>query len=160
MTAWHVSLTLNAPITPDDADTLIGALSTRGAAIALGEGTTTFSLTANGDSIPGAFHDALTAIKAAACHIDAIADSATGPVAVTVETFDHLDDDLARPVFPEVVGFAEIADMAGVSRQAARQYSMTSTFPRPVIETAQGPLMARAAVQDWLDTRAAQRAAV
>lgn len=50
---------------------------------------------------------------------------------------------LARPLFPEVVGYSEIADMAGVTRQRARKFATHAGFPSPVIKTAHGPLMAK-----------------
>ncbi|GAA5203106.1 hypothetical protein GCM10025773_32100 [Microbacterium jejuense] len=57
----------------------------------------------------------------------------------------------------EVVGYAEIADMAQVSRQAARAWADNPTFPPAVIETAQGPLRAKDAVQAWLENRNTRR---
>lgn len=59
----------------------------------------------------------------------------------------------SEPRFPAVVGYAEIADMAGVSRQRARQFAESDSFPTPVITTAQGPLMSQNAVRAWLDDR-------
>lgn len=56
-----------------------------------------------------------------------------------------------HPVIPELVGFAEIADMAGVSRQRARTIAQRSDFPAAVVETAAGPLRVKAAVQHWLN---------
>lgn len=60
---------------------------------------------------------------------------------------------LSEPVFPEVVGYSEIAELAGVSRQRARQFTVTRGFPSPLITTGQGPLMDRSAVLDWLAVR-------
>lgn len=79
----------------------------------------------------------------------------SGGVVTGLELLDSesLDRELSRPIFPEVVGYAEVADLAGVSRQRARAFSKIDGFPSPVIETAQGPLMAKAAVQQWLDIR-------
>lgn len=74
-------------------------------------------------------------------------------IGVELVDSDALDRELDRPLFPEVVGFAEIADMAGVSRQRARAFRNSPGFPAPVIETAQGPLMAKAAVQHWVENR-------
>ncbi|MBG6192022.1 hypothetical protein IWX64_002991 [Arthrobacter sp. CAN_A212] len=54
------------------------------------------------------------------------------------------------PTFPELVGYIEIAHMANVSRQRARQLSTLEGFPVPVVETAAGPLRVKAAVEDWL----------
>ena len=79
-----------------------------------------------------------------------------GDIEVTgleVMTLDALETENAKPIFPEVVGYAEIADLAGVTRQRARQFASIEGFPAPVIETAQGPLMTKAAVESWLARR-------
>lgn len=54
--------------------------------------------------------------------------------------------------FPELVGYAEIADMAAVTRQRARQIASRADFPVPVVETASGPLRVKAAVEKWLSS--------
>ncbi|WIE77508.1 hypothetical protein [Curtobacterium sp. MCSS17_016] len=56
------------------------------------------------------------------------------------------------PTIPELVGFAEIADMAGVSRQRARTIAQREDFPVAVVETAAGPLRVKAAVEKWLSS--------
>ncbi|TKW64490.1 MAG: hypothetical protein DI612_07880 [Streptococcus thermophilus] len=61
--------------------------------------------------------------------------------------------DLDRPLFPPVVGYAEIAKAAGVSRQRIRQLAATAGFPAPVIKTAAGPLFPKAAAEQWARTR-------
>lgn len=61
--------------------------------------------------------------------------------------------DALRPVFPDVVGYAEIAREASLSRQRVRELAESSSFPAPVIKTAQGPLFAKAAVLSWLENR-------
>ena len=58
-----------------------------------------------------------------------------------------------EPLFPKVVGYAEIARMAGVSRQRAYKFPQIDTFPKPVIETSQGPLYSEAAVAAWTEAR-------
>lgn len=78
---------------------------------------------------------------------------AASVVGVELVDSDVLDRELDRPLFPEVVGFAEIAELAGVSRQRARAFRQSPGFPVPVIETAQGPLMAKAAIENWLEHR-------
>lgn len=74
-------------------------------------------------------------------------------VAVDVKAAAAVERELEAPLFPEVVGYAEIAAMAGVSRQRVRKFPEQPGFPAPVIETAQGPLMPKAAVASWLTTR-------
>lgn len=54
------------------------------------------------------------------------------------------------PSIPELVGYAEIADMAGVSRQRAREIAQRAGFPVAVVETAAGPLRVKAAVDRWI----------
>lgn len=58
-----------------------------------------------------------------------------------------------EPLYPQVVGYAEIAKLAHVSRQRAAQFSKILDFPKPVIETAQGKLYAKDAVLAWVSTR-------
>lgn len=84
------------------------------------------------------------------------AEATIGPldiIKLEVTTGDEFDRALAVPLFPEVVGFAEIARMANVTRQTAREYARGKTFPASVIVTGQGPLFAKAAVEAWLDTK-------
>jgi len=79
-------------------------------------------------------------------------------VKIEVTTDEEFDRALAAPVFPDVVGFAEIARMAGVTRQTAREHAKGKSFPAPVIVTAQGPLFAKATVESWLESRVARAA--
>lgn len=72
---------------------------------------------------------------------------------VRIVTPEKLDTENAEPIFPKVVGYAEIAKLAGVSRQRARQLSENSDFPLPVIETSQGPLFNQHAIERWTETR-------
>lgn len=75
---------------------------------------------------------------------------------VGVQSQEEFQAELNEPVYPPVVGFAEIARMVGVSRQRARQLAEKASFPHPVIKTSQGPLYSVHAVQRWLETRATQ----
>lgn len=63
------------------------------------------------------------------------------------------NDALVEYTIPELVGYAEIASMAGVSRQRARQFASLEGFPTPAVETSYGPLRLKTEVQSWLDTR-------
>ena len=71
---------------------------------------------------------------------------------------DKFDEELRKPLWPDVVGFAEIARMAGVTRQTAAGYSKTKSFPDAVITTAQGPLFVKTEIECWLEQRAEARA--
>lgn len=77
---------------------------------------------------------------------------AASVVQLDVMTEEVREDRNSRPIIPELVGFAEIAEMAGVSRQRARTIAQRSDFPAAVVETAAGPLRVKAAVDHWLTT--------
>lgn len=96
------------------------------------------------------------ALEMGADRIRAAADGTIGSLVITrVEamTDEEFDREAEIPLFPPVVGYAEIARLAGVARQTARDYAKGATFPRAVIETAQGPLYSLAAVESWLENR-------
>lgn len=152
-TTWHARLdwTSTAITTPDTLADLLDDLSDHAPSGSLDidgrSGSIMIALEAV--DLEAAIATALESIRAA------IHRHFTGGVITGLELLDSesLDRELSRPIFPEVVGYAEIADLAGVSRQRARAFSKIEGFPSPVIETAQGPLLAKAAVQQWLETR-------
>ncbi len=54
----------------------------------------------------------------------------------------------------ELVGINEIADLAGVSRQAASNWRARAVdFPKPVAELKAGPVFRRSQIRSWLRTR-------
>lgn len=57
-----------------------------------------------------------------------------------------------HPRVPDLVGYAEIAAMAGVSRQRARELPALPDFPAPVAEPSTGPLRVKSQVEAWLAT--------
>jgi hypothetical protein len=59
---------------------------------------------------------------------------------------------LWRQQIPELVGYAEIATMAAVSRQRARELPGKPGFPPPAVTTATGPLRVKADVELWLSS--------
>lgn len=64
-----------------------------------------------------------------------------------------MKEEIETPTIPDLVGYAEIAEIAGVSRSRARQFADLDGFPAPVVETAAGPLRLKSAVQAWVATR-------
>lgn len=70
--------------------------------------------------------------------------------AVEVLPAREYDRRLAEPLVPQLVGYAEIAQMAGVSRQRARELADLVGFPPVAVETHAGPLRARSQVEGWL----------
>lgn len=54
--------------------------------------------------------------------------------------------------FPKLAGLAEIAGLAGVSRQRAAQLARHPDFPKPVDRLAMGPVWREADVIEFLKT--------
>lgn len=54
--------------------------------------------------------------------------------------------------FPKLAGLAEIAGLAGVSRQRAGQLAAHPDFPEPVARLAMGPVWREADVKKFLAT--------
>lgn len=157
MHTWHVTVEFAACAAIDEDTTfdVASELGDYGAVMSVSPDFTTGStlLTVEAQSAL----DATT--KASELVVDALAShglDGIDVVSLRAQRQDAFESELNTPIFPEVVGYAEIADMAGVTRQRARQFAQASGFPVPVIETAQGPLMAKAAVQRWLEKRAAR----
>lgn len=142
---WYVDMHVKQILTDDAAFDLIGNLDARGAAITLSKESFTISLTAYGDTAIEALKDARKAIEEHGITGETLSASAS--------TYEELEEELNRPLFPDVVGWAEVAKLAGVTRQRARQFRNSPGFPAPVIETSQGPLMAKRAVEQWVRTR-------
>lgn len=150
---WHirVSFTVGKPFSEDAPFELTEALSEYAA-------VTSVSRDNDGGAV-SLFIEAPTPLTAATNASQLVIDAAKssiGKIDVTgleVTSEEEFDTELDRPVFPEVVGYAEIAEIAGVSRQRARQFAELQGFPRPVIETAQGPLRSKSAVESWLENR-------
>ncbi|GAA5036933.1 hypothetical protein [Actinopolymorpha pittospori] len=57
---------------------------------------------------------------------------------------------VAKPSIPALVGDAEIAEIADVSRQRAHELATLQGFPPAVVETLSGPLRVRSQVEEWL----------
>lgn len=153
MTRWYVSVTFEAirtfseDATFDVLDSMLDYGASMSSARDLTGGEIAFSVSANSP---------LEAANEASRIVIEKTKPILGDIIVNgleVMTESAIHEELATPTFPEVVGFAEIADMAGVSRQRARQFVHIAGFPAPVIETAQGPLMTKAAVESWLEHR-------
>lgn len=153
MTRWHANVAFRTTglFSHDTAFDVLEAMSQYAAAVAPytsnDGGEVSFSITS--ETITDACKEAVHVITKT---ITAIAGHPTIE-SVEIATEEKIDQHLAEPAFPEVVGYAEIADMAGVSRQRARQFAQYEDFPAPVITTAQGPLMTKVTVENWLANR-------
>lgn len=84
-----------------------------------------------------------------------LVEDATGGRANGVEVLLTVNYDwrLAEPSVPQLVGYAGIADMLGVSRQRAREIaSTTESFPASAVQVESGPLYVRSNVEAWAKT--------
>lgn len=148
MTPWQATVTFIGQMNADEVFTVSESLGKYGAAIAVERDNNGGSVTLSVDAA-----DTVTAAEEAA---RLVSDATPHPITIIgleVITEEEADARLEEPVFPRVVGFAEIGQMAGVSRQRARQFSDIAGFPAPVITTAQGPLYGLHSVERWLEKR-------
>ena len=143
---WHVRLSLRA-ISEDMLFDALDTLDPLSPVATLGpdEHTGSLAVFVEADSLTDAIETARTAITNA-CNTATI----TG---VEARPEDECFADVDRPLFPPVVGYTEIAETAGLSRQRIRQLAATAGFPAPVIKTAAGPLFPKAAAEQWARTR-------
>ena len=144
---WQVSLDFKARLDEDAAFDLMEALARYGASVAVDPGHTGGGLTLAVDAPDGetALDKALTLLEK----------NMPGASVTGLEAREWADA-VARnrePLYPPVVGYAEIARMTGVTRQRAYAFPRIESFPKPVIETSQGPLYSEDAVRAWAQTR-------
>ncbi|HLR55184.1 MAG TPA: hypothetical protein VK096_00325, partial [Actinomycetales bacterium] len=100
--------------------------------------------------------DAKTALEAAnkaARIVDDALEADTKITKLDVRDASTMAQEITTPVIPDLVSYAEIAEIAGVSRQRARQFADIEGFPKPVVETAAGPLRLKASVEAWVERR-------
>lgn len=148
---WQITLgfILETSITPDDALELMERLHEYGAVATLTPDGKRLevALSITNTSATQGLQEALRIMQ----H-DPITTAAT---ITSIEVINEQDvaHNLTKPVYPEVVGYAEIARMTGVSRQRARMFPHSPGFPTPVIETAQGPLYLKTAIEAWAQRR-------
>lgn len=99
--------------------------------------------------------DAHDAIENARYHFAQALDKAGLPrwpvVRVEALTDEELDHRLQTPMFPKLVGVAEVAEMLGVSKQRVSELGRQESFPRPIISLASGPIWAEPAVAQFIE---------
>lgn len=84
-----------------------------------------------------------------------LVEGVTGSKALVLEVLPthEFDRRLDQPQVPELVGYAEIAEILGVSRQRAREMATTiKPFPAPAVVVATGPLFVRLSVESFAKT--------
>lgn len=151
MTTFHVELDVSTttPLLTEHLDELVDKLEHLGAALSIQDERLGIAMSVRSDDL----------VQAAARALDYLQGALPRPIEISsterieVATESYREEQLADPVIPPLVGYAEIAEIAGVSRQRARQFADLPDFPVPVVETAAGPLRVRAAVEAWAATR-------
>lgn len=123
---WQVSLDFKARLDEDAAFDLMEALGRYGASVAVDPGHTGGGLTLAVDAPDGetALDKALTLLEK----------NMPGATVTGLEAREWADA-VARnrePLYPPVVGYAEIARMTGVTRQRAYAFPRIESFPKPV----------------------------
>lgn len=151
---WQVSMDLKAavPIDDDTVFDLLERLGAYGAAVAVGADGVGVSLTLCVTAQSGL--ESLTVALGLLSEAGMADDVQV--CGFEVVTWSEAERRNREPLFPAVVGYAEVARMAGVSRQRAAMFPRIDSFPKPVIRTAQGPLFAKAAVAAWVAGRQAR----
>lgn len=150
MIAWHVRLAFTGSVATHELDAAASSMADHSPIL-------TVQQDGAGGSI-ALFVDAERATGATTIALDLASDLLAGRdvTAIETQTESAFMASLDAPAYPEVVGYAEIAEMAGLTRQRIRQLAGTKGFPAPIVETAQGPLMPKAAAQHWVETRHAR----
>ena len=146
---WFIDVDLAAdgPLSDDALDALVEAVEPLYGAMSLsGSGTSV------GLSIAVEASDYWHAVELGKSFLGGtIGEVLSNPV---VRSFRVLDESTRekendRPQFPELISVPDIADLLGISRQAARKHTLKADFPEPLLTPRTGPLWARAAIESW-----------
>ena len=71
---------------------------------------------------------------------------------VRIRTEQRVDQELAQPTIPTLLGASEVAELLGVSRQRVHQlHRGNAAFPAPLVEVAMGPLWDEQAIDKFAD---------
>ncbi|GAB2613450.1 hypothetical protein [Pseudactinotalea suaedae] len=149
---WYADIDFVSPrpLTEDDIDDALTKLLDRGGVV---------SVSRDGSKGGASFTvDAETATEASAVAASTITRTVPGLgqdsiVRLDIRTEEVAQADAEAPSIPDLVGYAEIATLAGVSRQRAREFAEKADFPVAVVETSSGPLRLRTAVERWIAHR-------
>ena len=147
---WYadVNFTVTDLLTPDTAIDITEHLASHGAAMSLSRDGKTAGMSLAIDA-----KTALEAANKAARIVDDALEADFKITKLDVRDASTMAQEITTPVIPDLVSYAEIAEIAGVSRQRARQFAAIEGFPKPVVETAAGPLRLKASVEAWVERR-------
>lgn len=148
-TRWRASILYASTIheiTDEQADALARHLPGYGIAVLDGQ-RVRLDMTVEASTLGRATEEALKAARAA--YAEAF-DAVGQQVGIRIVTEEDEERELASPAPLDLVGIAEIAEMAGVTRQRAHQLSERPDFPQPVAEPRSGKVFTLGSVQRWL----------
>jgi hypothetical protein len=153
LTNWHVRLQFDDVLLPgpvDEAiDALFAILEEYGPTSTVSPGRFSLFLTVDATSpeaalrtVRGIARDAMrkTNIK-----------SSRYPVGVEIYTDEEIDRANADPLYPEVVGVAEVAAMLRVSKQRVSELTSSKRFPRPLYKLAAGPVWVKPEIEAFVE---------
>lgn len=141
--AAHLEWIPDQPLTADQVEDRLLDGDTRGTSLAIGHGRISATFSAIGADPAAALADAVghatTAVPGRV-------------VAAEILTLEEHDRRLEQPVFPELVGIAEIAELLGVTRQRASALQTNPRFPAPIAVLRSGPVWRRGDLTRFEDT--------
>jgi hypothetical protein len=79
---------------------------------------------------------------------------------VEAMTEERQEQDLEISNLPDLVGLAEIAELAGTTRQRVFQMTATKGFPAALLELRSGRLWSKPAIENFLEARQERRSPV
>jgi len=150
MTDWYVEIAARSgrtlsPAETEQAEDLVGVLAAHGAAVAIGGKDVRISLTVTAPRSEAGHAKAVRLVEKALAEAGL---SHLRIAAALVRSEGEMDEDLARPTLPKLMGVAEVARRLGVSRQRVSELARRKGFPAPVAKLAAGPV--------WLESSVAR----
>jgi len=152
---WSVRLEIRRPeplaTGEDSIATFLARLADRGAAVAGGPGSDTYSAQLRVDA-PTPVHAVARGVEVLrrAAEVAGLPDWPVVHAQATVA--DELDRQLATPDLPELVGISEIAAILGVSRKRAHALARRNDFPEPIARLASGSVWTRPSIDPFVES--------
>jgi hypothetical protein len=154
MTDWHVSLQFNDvdfPDPPDDAiDALFEALDAQApTSLIQPGGRFSISMTID-DATPDQALKAARSLTRMGMRKARIP-SGKSLVGIEMHTDEELDRLISEPMYPAVVGVAEVAKMLRVSKQRVSELARSRRFPSPTFDLAAGPIWRKDTIEAFAE---------
>lgn len=154
--SWSVAIdfvdVIAGQLTDDVIADLVDGLHAAGGVVATREDRPTWlsiRVTVEAPTAMAAVDEAMRAIGRAGVAVGLVNDLPADKIEVT--SFETLEEELAQPAFPELLGNGEIAKLLGVSRQRASQITKNAAFPTPVAQLSTGPVWTAPSVSRFVE---------